>query len=150
MSFFLSVCLSSFQGAKQLLSTDWSYITLLNLVKLSNLLIKKGIQKQYAMLTTLAVFLALWSLKISIWSELYWWAFKERNFLQQMTFGQKHKCPWRNKWNFPSNWILIFRYFPILSLFVKLDSKQEEYIWIFIYINTTLNRRIFVTSTSSI
>ena len=35
--------------------------------------------KRYATLTTLAVVWALWSFKIFIWSELYWWALKERN-----------------------------------------------------------------------
>ena len=50
-----------------------------SIVKLSTLLIKKGSHKQYATLTTLAVVWALWSFKIFIWSELYWWALKERN-----------------------------------------------------------------------
>ena len=51
--------LMSCQGAKQLLSTGWSNIRLLNFVKLSTLLIKKGSHKQYATLTTLAVVWAL-------------------------------------------------------------------------------------------
>ena len=46
---------------------------------LSTLLIKKGCHKRYATLTTLAVVWALWSFKIFIWSELYWWALKEQN-----------------------------------------------------------------------
>ena len=62
--------LMSSQRAKQLLSTDWSYITLLKLVKLSHLLIKKGSHKRYATLTALAVVWALWSFKIFIWSDL--------------------------------------------------------------------------------
>ena len=33
----------------------------------------------YATLTTLAVVWALWSFRIFIWSELYWWALKEWN-----------------------------------------------------------------------
>ena len=71
--------LISSQRAKQLLSTDWSYITLLNFVNLSTLLIKKGSHKRYATLTTLAVVWALWYFKIFFWSELYWWALKEQN-----------------------------------------------------------------------
>ena len=67
------------QRAKQLLSADWSNITLLNFVKLSTLLIKKGSHKQYATLITLAVVSAFWSFKIFFWSTLYWWALKERN-----------------------------------------------------------------------
>ena len=67
------------QKAKQLLYTDWSYITLLNFVKLSTLLIKKGSHRRYATLTTLAVVWALWSFMIFFWSELYWWALKEWN-----------------------------------------------------------------------
>ena len=50
-----------------------------NFVKLSTLLIKKGSHKRYATLTTPAVVWALWSFKIFIWSELYWWILKERN-----------------------------------------------------------------------
>ena len=61
---------------------DIQYIMLLNFVKLSTLFIKKGSHKQYAMLTTLAVVWALWSFKIFIWSELYWWALKEVRSLQ--------------------------------------------------------------------
>ena len=71
--------LMSSQRAKQLLSTDWSYITLLSFVKLSTVLIKKGSHKRYATLTTLEVVWALWSFKIFFWSELYWWALQERN-----------------------------------------------------------------------
>ena len=44
---------------------------------MSTLLIKKGSHKRYATLTSLAVSWALWSFKIFLWSELYWWAFKE-------------------------------------------------------------------------
>ena len=51
--------LMSCQRAKQLLSTDWSNIRLLNFLKSSTLLIKKGSHKQYATLTTLAVVWAL-------------------------------------------------------------------------------------------
>ena len=52
-----------------LLSTDWSYISLLNFVKLSTLLIKKGSHKRYAMLTGLAVVWALF-LDLSCTDEL--------------------------------------------------------------------------------
>ena len=45
---------------------------LLNFVKLSTLLIKKGCHERYATLTTLAVVWALWLFKIFFWSELYW------------------------------------------------------------------------------
>ena len=63
-----------------LLPHHFIYIyTLLNFVKLSTLLIKKGSHKRYATLTTLAVVWALWSFKIFFWSELYWWALKERS-----------------------------------------------------------------------
>ena len=71
--------LMSSKRAKKLLSTDWSNVTLLNFVKLSILLIKKGSHKRYATLTILALVWALWSFKILFWSELYWWALKERN-----------------------------------------------------------------------
>ena len=42
------------KSTKQLLFTDWSYITLLNFVKLTTLLIERGSHKRYATLTTLA------------------------------------------------------------------------------------------------
>ena len=54
-------------------------ITLLNFVKLSTLLIKKGCHKRYPTLTTLAVVWTLRYFKIFIWSELCWWALKEWN-----------------------------------------------------------------------
>ena len=56
-----------------------AYIMLLNFVKLSTLLIEKGSHKRFAMPTVLVVVWALWSFKIFIWSELRWWALKERN-----------------------------------------------------------------------
>ena len=46
---------------------------------MSTLLIKKGSHKPDVTPTTLAVVWALCSLKIFFWSELYWWALKERN-----------------------------------------------------------------------
>ena len=67
------------QRAKQLLSTDWLYITLLNFLKLSTLFNENGSHKRYATLTSLAVVWAFWSFKIFIWFELYRWALKERN-----------------------------------------------------------------------
>ena len=45
----------------------WSYITLINFVKLSTL---EGSQKRYTMLTTVAVVWGLYSFKILCWSEL--------------------------------------------------------------------------------
>ena len=63
--------LMSCQRAKQLLCSDWSYIKLLNFVKLSTLLIEKGSHKRYATPTALVVVWALWSFKVFIRSELY-------------------------------------------------------------------------------
>ena len=57
----------------------WSCVMLLNFVKLSTLLIEKSSHKWYATPTALEVVWALWSFKIFIWSELRWWALKERN-----------------------------------------------------------------------
>ena len=71
--------LMSSQTSTQQLSTDWSYITLLNFVKLSTLLIGMGSHRRYAAVITLAVVWALWSFRISFWSELFWWALKEQN-----------------------------------------------------------------------
>ena len=64
---------------KQLLSTDWSYITLLSFVKLSALLIGRGRHKRYATLTTLAAVWELWSFKIFFWSGMCWWALNDWN-----------------------------------------------------------------------
>ena len=71
--------LMSSQRTKQLLSTDWSSIIILNFVKLSTLLIKMGSHKPDATLTTLGVVWPLWSLKIFFWCDLYWLALKEWN-----------------------------------------------------------------------
>ena len=71
--------LMSFQTAKQQLSTDWSYIKLLNFVKLSTLLMEKGSHKQYATLTTLAVVWSLCSVRIFFSFVLWWWALKDQN-----------------------------------------------------------------------
>ena len=68
----------SSQRPKQLLSTGWSYSTLLNFVKLRTLLVDKVSHKQYATLTTLAVVWALWSFTIFFWSELCWCALREQ------------------------------------------------------------------------
>ena len=80
-SLFLSLSLSIYLSIYIYinLSTEWANITLLNFVKLSTLLIKKGNHKRYTTLTALAVVWALWSFKIFFWSELHWWALKEQN-----------------------------------------------------------------------
>ena len=55
------------------------YIILYFIVLYYIMLIKKGSHKRYVTLTTLVVVWALWFFEIFIWSELYWWALKERN-----------------------------------------------------------------------
>ena len=60
----------SSQTAKEMLSTDWSYITLLDFVNLIILLIEKCTQKQFATLTTLPVVWAFSLLRIFFWSEM--------------------------------------------------------------------------------
>ena len=67
------------QRPKKLLSTYWSYITLLNFVKLSTLLIENGKHNRYATLTTLALVWALCSFSIFFRLELRWWPLKEGN-----------------------------------------------------------------------
>ena len=57
-----------------------SEICLIVIFVLNTLLIEKGSHKRYAMPTVQVVW-ALCSFKIWIWSELHWWALKERNFL---------------------------------------------------------------------
>ena len=59
------------QKAKQLLSADWSYITLLNFVNFEHSVHQEVSHKQCAMLTVLSVVWAFWSFKIFTWSALY-------------------------------------------------------------------------------
>ena len=71
--------LKSRQRKKQLVSTDWSYIRLLNFVMLSSLLMEKDSHKRYATLTTLEALWAIFSLRNFLWSELCWWALQEQS-----------------------------------------------------------------------
>ena len=93
----------SSQRMKQLLSADWSYITLLHFIKLSTQLIDRGSHKLYATLTTLAVVWALFSFRIFFSAEMCWWALKEWNSccllidlkLRSLTLLSWAHCWWR-------------------------------------------------------
>ena len=118
--------LISSQRAKQLLSTDWPNIMLLNIVKLSTLLIKKASHKRYVTLTTLAVVWALWSFKTFIWSELYWWALKQQKICCLQIDHIIDQIRWLPK---PAGWDFIS---PCWS-FKKKKKKRLSYLQCYCY-----------------
>ena len=92
----------SSQTAKQMLSTDWSYITLLDFVNLIILLIEKCTQMQFATLTTLPVVWAFSLLRIFFWSEMDLIALKDGLNITQSVDSETaavyrlvaHYAPW--------------------------------------------------------
>ena len=121
LTFNLSCRWWALKKAKQVLSTDWSYLMLLNFVKLSTLLIEKGSHNQYAMPTALVAVWALWSFKIFNWSELRWRALKEQN-------------------NCCTSYLYTYIY---IYIYMYVYVSAYIYIYIYIYINIYTHMGIY-------